>query len=188
VLCAWELKRIGDPVKVICGNPDAVPGTPEFKGAVECLWEIFGGEITEKGYKLLHPRVGLIYGDSITLARAQSILTGLKAKGFASTNIVLGVGSYTYQHLTRDSFGFAIKATWGQVNGEPRDIFKDPITDTGEKKSARGLLRVEQVENGYELFDMQSAEQEKQGALETVFENGKLLRETTLENIRAHLG
>jgi len=177
----------GDPVKVICGDPDAQPGSPAFKGAVECLWEIFGGDMTEEGFKSLNQRVGVIYGDSITLERAQAILEGLAAKGFASNNIVFGVGSYTYQYLTRDNFGFALKATWGQVNGEAREIFKDPITDNGEKKSARGFLRVEETENGFELFDQQTAEQEQQGALEVVFEDGALVVDQSLGEIRARL-
>ena len=63
----------------------------ERRGSVQCLWDIFGGTETAKGYKVLHERVGLIYGDSITLERAQQILLRLQAKGFASTNVVLGV-------------------------------------------------------------------------------------------------
>ena len=177
----------GDPVKVICGDSDAELGTPEYKGAVECLWETFGGTETDKGYKLLNERVGLIYGDSITIERAQAILEQLEAKGFASTNIVFGVGSYTYQYLTRDTFGFAMKATWGQVNGEQRVIFKDPITDKGEKKSAAGLLRIEATDTGFKLFDRQSVQQEDQGALETVYLDGKLVKETTFEDIRSRL-
>lgn len=174
----------GDPVEVLCGNPDAEEGTPEYKGAVECLWNIFGGTKTDMGYKVLHERVGLIYGDSITLARANAILERLEAKGFASTNVVFGIGSYTYQHVTRDSFGFAMKATWGQVNGESREVYKDPITDKGEKKSARGLLRVVETENGFTLFDQQTPEQEATGLLEEVFLNGKLVKETNLNTIR----
>ncbi len=177
----------GDPVNIICGDPSAPTGTPEHKGAVECLWEIFGGTETDKGYKLLHERVGLIYGDSITLQRAQAILQRLEAKGFASTNIVFGIGSYTYQYQTRDSFGFAIKATWGQVNGEGREIFKDPATDKGEKKSAAGLLRVEETTSGFELFDRQTVEQEQQGALQSVFEDGKLVKETSFADIKERL-
>lgn len=177
----------GDPVKVICGDPEAEPSSPEFKGAVECLWDTFGGVETGKGYKILNERVGLIYGDSITLQRAQAILEGLEAKGFASANIVFGVGSYTYQHITRDTFGFAIKATWGQVNGEGREIFKDPITDKGEKRSAAGLLRIEETENGFELFDRQTKEQEDQGALQIVFEDGKLINETSFADIKSRL-
>jgi nicotinamide phosphoribosyltransferase len=178
----------GDPVKVICGDPDAPVGTPEHKGAVECLWDVFGGELTSTGHRLLNSKVGIIYGDSITLARAQAILAGLEAKGFATGNIVLGVGSYTYQYLTRDSFGFAMKATWGQVNGEARDIFKDPVTDSGEKKSAKGLLRIERdAEHGFVLFDQQTPEQEREGALVTVFEDGKLMVEVTLDEIRERL-
>ncbi|WP_332604192.1 nicotinate phosphoribosyltransferase [Acinetobacter sp. ESBL14] len=177
----------GDPVKIICGDPDAERDSPAYKGAVQCLWEIFGGTETAQGYKVLNERVGLIYGDSITLERAQNILKGLEAKGFASNNLVFGIGSYTYNYLTRDSFGFAVKATWGQVNGVGRELFKDPVTDSGVKKSAKGLLRVEQTEHGFELFDQQSFEQEKMGALQTVFENGQLLRECSLDQIRERL-
>lgn len=177
----------GDPVKIICGDPDAPIHSPSYKGAVECLWEIFGGTETHTGHKVLDERVGLIYGDSITLERAQRILDGLAAKGFASSNIVLGIGSYTYQYMTRDSLGFAMKATWGQVNGEGRDIFKDPITDSGLKKSAKGLLRVELEDEDFVLYDQQTAKQEKQGALKVVFENGNLLLEDNLTAIRERL-
>ena len=100
---------------------------------------------------------------------------------------MLGIGSYTYQYMTRDSFGFAMKATWGQVNGEGRDIFKDPITDSGLKKSAKGLLRVEKEGEEFVLYDQQTPEQENQGAFEVVFEDGKLLVDETLENIRTRL-
>ena len=177
----------GDPVKIICGDPDAKVGSPAYKGAVECLWEVFGGTTTDQGYKVLNERVGLIYGDSITLDRAQHILEGLEAKGFASNNLVFGIGSFTYNYLTRDTFGFAVKATWGQVNGVGRELFKDPITDSGVKKSAKGLLRIEESENGFTLFDEQTAEQEQGGALKTVFENGKLQYECTLDQIRERL-
>lgn len=82
----------GDPVKIICGDPSAVPGTPEFYGAYELLGNIFGTTLTENGYKVLNDHIGLIYGDSITLERQDQIYSQLEAKGFAATNLVLGIG------------------------------------------------------------------------------------------------
>lgn len=177
----------GDPVKIIIGDKDATPGSPEYKGAIECMWEIFGGTTTEKGYKLLDAHIGLIYGDSITLQRQTAILEGLKEKGFASFNVVLGIGSYTYEYVTRDTYGFAMKATYGEVNGEPRNIFKDPKTDDGTKKSAKGLLAVFETENGLLLKDECTWEEEKQGLLQTVFENGKQVNEQSLSEIRGRI-
>lgn len=174
----------GDPVKIVCGDPEAAEGSPQRKGAIECLWDVFGGSVTTQGFKQLDPHIGLIYGDSITLERAQNILRGLAHKGFASGNVVFGVGSFTYQFVTRDNFGFAMKATSGVVGGERREIFKSPKTDSGTKKSARGLLRVEREGNTYVLFDRQTEEQEAQGELKTVFENGVLCREHSLAEIR----
>lgn len=174
----------GDPVKIVCGDPEAKEGTPEHKGAIQCLWEVFGGNVNSKGFKELDSHIGLIYGDSITLGRQKEILTQLKDKGFASNNVVLGIGSYTYQYVTRDTFGFAVKATAGIVNGEFREIYKDPKTDNGTKKSARGLLRVENENGKLVLYDRQSWEQEGMGELKTVFENGVLYNEQSLQEIR----
>lgn len=164
-----------------------VPCIPEFKGAVECLWDIFGGTMTDKGYKVLDSHVGLIYGDSITIERSKQIMQRLKDKGFASCNTVLGVGSYTYQHVTRDTFGFAMKATYGVVNGEAREIYKDPKTDNGVKKSAKGLLRVEKEGDNFVLYDQQTPEQEHCGELKVIYENGFFGQFQTLEEIRARV-
>jgi len=175
----------GDPVKIICGDEDAIPGSPEYKGAIECMWEVFGGTVSETGYKILDPHIGLIYGDSITLERCRAMCEGLMTKGFASTNVVLGIGSYTYQYVTRDTFGFAVKATYGEVNGEPRNIYKDPKTDDGTKKSAKGLIAVygdEEKITGWK--DQLSREEADAGLLEIVYADGKLLKEQTLAEIR----
>lgn len=142
------------------------------KGSIELLWETFGGTITEKGYKMLDSNVGLIYGDSITLAVAEDIFKRLKKKGFASLNVVLGIGSYTYNYLTRDSAGMAIKATYAEVEGKPVVLSKDPVTDDGTKKSAKGLIRIERKGDTFVQFDEQTPEQEAQGALETILLNG----------------
>lgn len=178
----------GDPVKIICGDPSANPGTPEFKGSVECLWETFGGTETATGYKLLDGHIGLIYGDSITLERCEAICSQLEAKGFASTNVVFGIGSYTYQYVTRDTFGFAMKATYGEVNGEGRPIFKDPKTDDGTKKSAKGMIKLSGTSSTVETMqDMVTSEEEAEGLLKTVYLNGKIIKETSLAEIRSLL-
>lgn len=176
----------GDPVKIIIGDTDAPLGSPEYKGAIECMWETFGGTITEAGYKLLDSHIGLIYGDSITTERQVAILEGLKQKGFASYNVVLGIGSYTYEYVTRDTFGFAMKATYGEVNGEGRDIFKDPKTDDGTKKSAKGLMQVyrDAATGKLALKDQCTWAEEAQGELKTVFKDGALLVDVTLAEIR----
>jgi nicotinamide phosphoribosyltransferase len=162
--------------------------TPEEKGTIECLWDIFGGTISSKGYKVLNPRVGAILGDGCTPIIVNKILKGLMDKGFASSNIVFGIGSYTLQGITRDSIGAAHKATWAQINGVSYDIYKDPVTDKDKmKKSAKGLLRVDLVNGTYVLKDQCTKEEEQGGELKTVFLNGKLLVDHTLAEVRARV-
>ena len=130
----------GDPVLIVCGDPSAEVGTPEYKGAVQCLYEIFGGTESSTGFKVLDSHIGLIYGDAITLKRAEEIMSRLQAKGFASTNVVFGIGSYTYQYNTRDTFGFALKSTLCVINGEEKQIFKNPKTDDGTRSLKKVVL------------------------------------------------
>jgi len=180
----------GDPVKIIVGDPEANTEL-ERKGLIEALWDIFGGAVNELGYKVLDPHIGAIYGDSITLERAEQILKGLEEKGFASNNIVLGVGSYSYQYNTRDTFGFAMKATYAVVDGEERMLFKDPKTDQG-KRSQRGRVVVSDDMGNIPITTTDGLDLEGEGMvsgavgnlLETVFEDGVLKREQTLAEIR----
>jgi nicotinamide phosphoribosyltransferase len=177
----------GDPVKIICGDmesPESMITESQRKGAYEILWDIFGGTINEKGYKVLNPKVGMIYGDSITLDRQKQILERLETKGFSASNLVLGIGSFTYEYVTRDTFGFAMKATWGQVNGIAKDIFKNPKTDSGFKKSAKGLLMVYSEDGILKLKNQCTPEEETQGLLQEVFKDGVLLKDFTLSEIR----
>ena len=158
---------------------------PEQKGLIECLWETFSGTINSKGFKELNPKIGAIYGDSITLERQSQILEKLMAKGFASNNCVFGVGSYSYAYVTRDTHGMAMKSTYAVINDEPKEIFKNPKTDSGLKKSAKGLLMVTRENDEYVLHQCVTPEQEKQGCLESVFLDGKLIRDISLADIRA---
>lgn len=155
----------------------------EVKGLIECLWDTFGGTKTDKGFKFLDEHIGAIYGDAITLERQRQILQRLMDKGFAS-KVVLGIGSYSYQFVTRDTHGSAVKATSVVKDGQRVAIFKDPKTDT-KKKSAKGLIKVDRVNGELTLFDDVSEQEETEGLLKAVFEDGTLIKETTLAQIRA---
>lgn len=167
------------------GGSDPIP-EHEIKGSIQLLWELFGGTVNEAGYKVLDPHIGLIYGDSITLQRQEEILKRLMEKGFASSNVVLGIGSYTYNYSTRDTFGSAVKATGTMVDGEFIEIYKDPA-GVASKKSAKGLLRVDLIDGEYVLKDQCTPEEEAGGELKVVFLNGNLVRSTSLSDIRQRL-
>lgn len=179
------------PVEIIIGDSDAPEGTSERKGLIECLWDVFGGSMNSKGYKELDSHIGAIYGDSITLDYQEKILSGLMTKGFASTNVVLGIGSYTYQYVTRDTEGLAMKATavaFGDAlsfdTKEIVSIFKDPKTDTGCKKSARGLLCVDSVDGAFYLRQECTIEEHLGGCLEPVMRDGEMLRHQNFKQVR----
>lgn len=178
----------GDPVKIVCGDLDAPKGSLQHKGAVEALWEIFGGTVTTKGYKVLDSHIGLIYGDAITLRRCEEICERLKAKGFASINCVYGIGSYTYQYNTRDTFGYALKSTLCVINGDEKQIFKDPKTDDGTKKSQKGRVVVLKDGKSFKFTDGLNLKDNVAGdQLREVFRDGKLLVDETFAEVRARL-
>ncbi|PIB36045.1 nicotinate phosphoribosyltransferase [Reichenbachiella sp. 5M10] len=175
----------GDPVDIICGESRTLGGqTAMGRGVIEILWDVFGGTTNAQGFKVLDPHIGAIYGDSITTERAEQICQRLHDKGFASTNVVLGIGSFTYQFNTRDTYGFAMKATSVVVDGERREIFKDPITDDGVKKSAKGLVKIDRVDGEYVLVDQVTEAEEREGELRVIYENGRFEHSVTLQEIR----
>lgn len=192
----------GDPADILCGtrsNPDAVrtrqvrhikdAGDAAYFGALELLWHHFGGTTNEEGYKELDSHVGLIYGDSITQKRASDICNRMRRAGFASTNIVFGVGSFSYQYVTRDTFGSAVKATWVLVDGVGVDIAKDPATDPGHtKKSATGRLAVVRDEFGaLTLIQKATPAMEAASLLQPVWEDGKFIVHQSFADVRATL-
>lgn len=171
--------------------------TPEMKGTVEILFEIFGGYINAKGFKVLDEHIGAIYGDAITYERAVEIYQRLMDKQYAVTCVTLGIGSYTYQCVTRDSLGQALKATNAIIDGKETQIYKDPKTDHSAgnnfKKSQKGMCYVYEDESGDILYkdcltfeDMES-EEYANNMLETIFEDGVMVKEYSLAEIRARL-
>lgn len=188
----------GDPVDIVCGlnsRPgvtDSAPRTPELDpahfGVVELLWREFGGTVNEAGLKELDPHIGVIYGDSITRERAAQIVERLESKGFASTNVVFGIGSFTYQFVTRDTFGSAIKATWAKIDGEGHNLFKNPVTDSGTKRSATGRLAVKRdAEGELYLIEQATPADEAESALQPVWQDGAFLRHQDFADVRRTL-
>ncbi len=163
---------------------------------VEKLWEIFGGTVNNKGYKVLNPHIGIIYGDGCTLSNVNTIWTELEKRGFAANNIAYGVGAFCFSAIvedgrmvvvTRDTFGIAMKATYGVIDGKKLMIFKDPKTDTSHlKKSHKGCCRVYE-ENGELKCEDQLLDMADDTLLTTVFKNGKLTRKDTFMTIRQRM-
>lgn len=191
----------GNPADIIAGLntsasyrwdrcDDSIPAAPEAeeKGSIEILWDIFGGTENEAGFMELDSHIGLIYGDGMYKERIEEINARLAVKGFASTNWVAGIGSYSYQMVTRDTFGSAVKATYVIIDGVGHNIFKDPITDDGTKKSATGRLAVAHMANG-NLYLIQKAtdEQIKNSVIQPVWENGKFLKTYSFAEVRANV-
>lgn len=188
----------GNPVDIICGtsfnyNPSHGEialeeyAKPSWKGLIEILWDIFGGTVNDKGYKELDPHIGAIYGDSITLDRCEQICKRLKDKGFASTNMVYGIGSYTYQHNTRDSFGFALKSTMCVIDGVEKQIYKNPTTDDGTKKSNTGVVAIQKVNGEYMCIDGLNKDHQLNDLMRDVFVDGNLMIDESLKDIRERL-
>lgn len=192
------------PLEIICGDPDPHPDYNDRqrkiiqKGLVVCLDEIFGHTVNSKGYKDLHPNIGFIYGEQINFDLLNSICSKLADMGYSSTNGVYGIGSWEHiGMLSRDTFGFAQKATYAEYREfnirviqnydglgsfiKGINLQKDPITDSGEKKSHKGLLRVNE---DFTVKEECTWEEEGGGLLETIFDSGKLIKETTLSEIR----
>ena len=203
----------GDPVDIICGlrtnphfNTRIVEGhyyccyapfdidseyveisEGQYYGAYYMLGKIFGWNTTDTGFRYPSTKIGLLYGDSITLERQKQIYLRLEGAGMAACNLVLGVGSFTYQFKSRDSLGFAVKATACKINGELKEIFKQPKTDDGTKNSLKGLITIYEENGTYVAKDCVSEAEEMEGALEPVFVNGSLVKDYSLSEIRERI-
>ena len=171
----------GDPVKIICGDVDAIQYGPH-KGALELLALALG----EKEGRINNG--GLIYGDGISYQRCDEILKGIRKKNFSIYNIVFGIGSYTYAYVTRDTYGFAMKATAVERDGIAEAIYKDPITDDGGKRSLKGIPLVWESElpggPEYTVTTTNDPKLLNSCAFVKVFRNSELLVEESFKEIR----
>lgn len=163
------------------------------------LWDIFGGTLNKRGYKVLDSHVKALYGDSITIQRCEQIYQILEEHGFAACNVSLGVGSFSFQCIeedkilkpfTRDTFSSCIKATYCEIDGKPTPIFKDP-KEGGFKTSQKGCCIVYKDTKGEIFYADQRTWDEASNdicnLLKPVFRDGKMLKEYSLSEIRETL-
>ncbi len=159
------------------GDPAIVPVQ-----IIEKLYQIFGGTVNSKGFKVLHPKVRVLQGDGINHESLNRILFNLEIKGFAVDNIVFGMGGGLLQLVNRDTCRFAMKASAIRIDGVWHDVFKNPKTDpTKASKRGRfivpvepGKVDVQQVDTGFDW----------QNLLQTVYKDGQIVREQTFADVR----
>lgn len=179
-------------------RPDSGDMVEISVNTIEKLWNTFGGTVNSKGYKVLDSHIGIIYGDGCTLNNVKQVWEELEEKGFAANNIVFGAGAFCFSAVvepdgrmvvvTRDMFGIAMKATFGEVNGQPIMIYKDPKTDTSHlKKSHKGCCYVFYDENGELQCTDGYDSLVYDGVLREVFKDGKIYNEEDFEEIRNRL-
>ena len=159
----------GDPATVVCT-------------AINKLMDVFGYSVNRKGYRILPDYVRIIQGDGVSPSSIEKILESMKHQRLSADNVAFGMGSALLQRLNRDTLKFAMKTSAARVNGEWRDVYKDPVTDPG-KESKKGRLALIKTESGFET--VKEAELSgRENLLRPIYKNGELLVEQTLEDVR----
>lgn len=161
-------------------RPDSGDPVSTVVKVVGILAEKFGYTKNERGYKVLN-KVRVIQGDGINPTSIEAILNALKLNGYSADNVAFGMGGALLQNVNRDTFGFAMKASAALISDEWVDVYKDPVA--GGKTSKKGRMAVTRV-NG-ELAAVRQENLMGKSELEVVFKDGKLVREQTLNEIRA---
>lgn len=165
---------------VLVIRPDS--GDPEevMLKLVNILWKKFGGTINSKGFKVINPKVRLLWGDGINLHGVENVFGAFKINGWAAENIAcFGIGSNLLQKVDRDLLRFAFKCSAQKRNGVWYDVFKSPIE--GGKESKKGRLKLIKVNNEYKTVRLEDGGED---LLVTVFENGELKNEITFDEVR----
>ena len=177
-------QEVIDSGAVIIVRPDSGHPPAVVLRTAQILSEKFGYTINSKGFKVLK-NVRIIQGDGINEHSIKDILDILLTNGFSATNIAFGMGGQLLQGLNRDTLKFAMKCSSIVVNGESRDVFKDPVTDHGKKSKAGRLDLVKWSNGNWQTVTLPDGLIASEfSAMKTVYENGELLVDDTFESIR----
>ena len=145
--------------------------------------------VNERNYKTFK-KYGFIWGDGVNMENMQDVLTTLRLRMYATENMSFGSGGWLMQQHDRDTLGFAIKCSSITFNDESEmDVYKDPITDKG-KTSKRGRVTTyfNRATDTFEVgLEDEGGSMGRPEVLEVVIENGKLIKEFTLTQVRANV-
>jgi nicotinamide phosphoribosyltransferase len=154
----------------------------------QLLEEKFGTVVNKRGYKVLNT-VRIIQGDGINEDSIQEILNNLLDHGYSASNIAFGMGGALLQQHNRDTLKFAMKCShiYRTVHGEEVsvDVFKDPVTDHGKVSKAGRLDLIRDMAGNWQTVVLGSADKHLLSVMDTVYENGELVKEYSLDEIRA---
>lgn len=174
-----QVETMGGTLVVRPDSGEPVEVVPE---AIERLMAKFGYTTNTKGYKVLPACVRLIQGDGVCAASIEAILAEMKKRGLSADNVAFGMGGELLQKVNRDTQKFAMKASAICINGEWRDVYKDPITDQG-KRSKKGRLALTKINGQFQTVARNSINPVA-NELVTVFRNGKLITEYSFDQVR----
>lgn len=179
-----EIKKRGAEGKVVV-RPDSGDPTVVVPKLLEILGDKFGYTVNSKGYKVLAPCVGIIWGDGIDEFGIRRLYQCLKDNGWSAENLVVGMGGGLLQKINRDTQKVAIKMCYSVINGTLIEVYKDPITDIG-KRSKRGDITLVRIGGNYQTVQDNYRNGVAFDVLEDVFENGDLTRFMTYEQVCAN--
>lgn len=185
-------QEVVDSGATVVVRPDSGEPVEVVSKVTNLLADKFGTTLNTKGFKVLN-NVRVIQGDGVNPDSIAAILANLTEQGFSASNIAFGMGGALLQKVDRDTLKFAFKCSAMMVNGEWRDVYKDPATDHG-KRSKRGRLDLVKREGidgewSYETIRLEDVERNdiaSSTAMRTVFENGELYpaADESLEAVR----
>jgi len=165
----------GDPVTIVAET-------------LRLLDQTFGSAVNGKGYKVLN-HVRVIQGDGVNPVSIAAILERIVAEGFSAENLAFGMGGGLLQQLDRDTQKFALKCSAAKVDGRWIDVSKDPVTDPGKRSKAGRLMLLTDGAGGYRTVAAPEGFTPEPGwrdAMVTVWEDGVLLVDQTLAQVRAN--
>jgi len=164
-------------------RPDSGKPRDVVLKVLEILASKFGHEINPKGYRVLNPKVRVIQGDGVNYWTIQDTLTAMNRAGWSADNITFGMGGALLQQLNRDTQQFAFKCSNVTVNGEDRDVFKDPV-EGRDKASKRGRLALHLNHGSWSTVRSRRGIDDPDDRLESVFRDGELLVNRSVPEVR----